>query len=107
MSMPNTGEATYFDSDYYQAGHKKGTRYSDYLQNALGSKIYQGMAKAIMAVFKPARVLEIGCAAGPIVKHLNDMGCEAHGIDVSDWAVRNRFHPNVIQFYCLGSLDGT
>jgi hypothetical protein len=97
MSKTDTAAATYFDSDYYQAGHKKGTRYSDYLQNALGSQIYLGMAKAIKAVFNPARALEIGCASGPIVKHLNDMGCEAHGIDVSEWAVANRFHPNVLQ----------
>lgn len=86
----------YFDSDYFQAGHKKGTRYSSYLQTAMESPIYKGMAKAIMAVFKPKH-LEIGCAAGPIVRHLSEMGCDAHGIDVSEWAVRNRFHPNIIQ----------
>ncbi len=97
--MANTSSAVagYYDSDYYQAGHKKGTRYSDYLQNALGSHIYRCMANAIATVFRPARVLEIGCAAGPIVKHLNDLGVEAHGIDVSEWAVANRFHSNVIQ----------
>jgi SAM-dependent methyltransferase len=97
MNRVATQTDTYFDSDYYEAGHKKGTRYSDYLRNALGSTIYRGMSKAIMEVFKPKRVLEIGCAAGPIVKWLNEMGCEAHGIDVSDWAVANRFHPNVIR----------
>ena len=97
MGKGKCATANYFDSDYYQSGHKKGTRYSDYLQNALGSNIYRGMAQAIVEVFKPSRVLEIGCAAGPIVKHLNDAGCEAHGIDVSEWAVSHRFHPNIVQ----------
>jgi SAM-dependent methyltransferase len=97
MSQAVNKTETYFDSDYYQAGHKKGTRYADYLQNAMGSVIYSGMSTAIMEVFKPRRVLEIGCAAGPIVRRLNEMGCEAHGIDVSEWAVLNRFHPNVIR----------
>jgi SAM-dependent methyltransferase len=101
MSEIETEVASYFDSDYYQSGYKKGTRYADYLENALDSSIYRGMAKAIMEVYKPGRVLEIGCAAGPIVKHLNDMGSDAHGIDVSEWAVENRFHPNVL----LASAD--
>ncbi len=96
MSQVISKAETYFDRDYYQSGQKKGTRYNDYLQNALGSPIYRGMSKAIMQVFKPRRVLEIGCALGPIVKWLNELGCDAHGIDVSDWAVENRFHPNVI-----------
>jgi hypothetical protein len=101
MNQPESQAETYFDRDYYQAGHKKGTRYADYLENALGSAIYRGMSNAIMAVFKPRRALEIGCAGGPIVKWLNEMGCDAHGIDVSNWAVENRFHPNVI----LASAD--
>src|SRR5262245_54050130 len=96
MSDKGTGPASYFDEDYYQAGHLKGTQYTNYLEKALDSRIYRGMATAIWEVFRPARTLEIGCAAGPIVKHLNDMGCEAHGIDISKWAVANRFHPNVI-----------
>jgi SAM-dependent methyltransferase len=93
--------ASYYDSSYYQAGHKKGTRYSDYLQDALSTNVYRAMANAIATVFRPARVLEIGCAAGPIVKHLIELGVDAHGIDVSEWAVANRFHPNVV----LGSAD--
>jgi SAM-dependent methyltransferase len=97
MGGETSAVASYFDSDYYQAGHKKGTRYSAYLENALDSSIYRAMAKAIVEVFQPLRVLEVGCAAGPIVKHLSDLGIDAHGIDVSEWAVTNRFHSNVIQ----------
>jgi Methyltransferase domain len=97
MANASSAVAGYYDCDYYQAGHKKGTRYSDYLQNALGSHIYRCMATAIATVFQPSRVLEIGCAAGPIVKHLHDLGIDAHGIDISEWAVANRFHSNVIQ----------
>jgi len=107
----NSEVQTYFDRDYFEAGHKKGTRYADYLKNAMESTIYRGIGEAIVEVYRPRRVLEIGCAAGPIVRQLNDLGIEAHGIDISEWAVENRFHPNVIQAsatdlpYETGSFD--
>ena len=47
-------------------------------------------------MFRPARALEVGCATGIVVHHLNALGCDAHGIDVSEWAVAHREHPNVV-----------
>lgn len=82
----------YFDSSYFNDGQSKGTVYVDYLAVSRSSPIYAEIADAIAEVFKPRRVLELGCATGIIVRLLNEKGVEAHGIDVSQWAIDNREH---------------
>lgn len=86
---------SYFDEAYFERGKEKGTSYSDYRDSALKSPIFLEIAQAVKHVFQPKRVLEVGCATGVIVRHLNALGIETHGIDVSEWAVANREHPNV------------
>ena len=88
-------DSGYFDEEYFQQGPNKGTVYTDYKNAARQSPTYREIAEALVHVFQPRRVLEIGCATGIIVKHLNDMGCEAWGIDVSKWAVDHAEHPQV------------
>lgn len=87
---------SYFSSDYFQDGKKCGTVYSNYKDSVRTSPIYKGIAETLVKIFRPKRALEIGCATGIIVRYLNDMGVDAHGIDVSEWAVKNAEHPNVI-----------
>jgi SAM-dependent methyltransferase len=86
---------SYFDEAYFQRGEERGTAYSNYKDGARNSPTFREIASAVHEVFQPRRVLEIGCATGNIVRHLNELGCEAHGIDVSEWAVRNAEHRNV------------
>ena len=50
------------------------------------------------------RILDIGCAKGFLVKELIDLGIDAYGIDISDYAVRN-CHPAVIGRIHLGSIE--
>ncbi len=40
-------------------------------------------------------VLDMGCAKGSLVKYLNEQKIQARGIDISEYAVQNRFHANV------------
>ena len=86
---------SYFDEAYFELGATKGTAYSNYRDSARVSRTYAEIADAVIEVFHPSRVLEIGCATGIIVKHLNARGCEAWGIDVSEWAVSQAEHSNV------------
>src|SRR5438876_12158134 len=86
---------TYFDESYFQDGRNKGTVYLNYLESARTSATYKDIARRVVEIFRPRRCLEIGCATGIIVKHINDLGCEAHGIDVSEWAVNHREHSNI------------
>ena len=86
----------HFDEAYFQRGEERGTAYRDYARSADESLTFREVAQAIKFVFDPRRCLEIGCATGAIVRNLNELGVEAHGIDVSEWAVQNRLHSNVI-----------
>lgn len=93
-----------FDEVYFSGGSNKGNAYkaTQYLETALLSRTYFEMAENIAKCFAPKKVLEIGCAAGPTVYHLNTyFDIEAHGIDVSKWAVDNKLHENV----CHASAD--
>ncbi len=94
-------EYSYFDADYFENGGKKGTAYNNFLEASRTSAAYRELADIIAKVFRPKRALEIGCATGIVVKYINDMGYEAHGIDVSSWAIDNREHDNVV----LASAD--
>jgi ubiquinone/menaquinone biosynthesis C-methylase UbiE len=85
----------YFDEAYFQTGQERGTAYRNYLTVSPNQPIFAEIAEACFA-FRPRRALEIGCATGVVVRRLNDKGVEAHGIDVSKWAIGNRQHPNVI-----------
>lgn len=87
--------ASYFDEAYFQDGSQRGTVYRNYREAARTSAIFREIARAIVEVYRPRRALEIGCATGIMVRYLNEAGCEAHGIDVSEWAVANREHPHV------------
>jgi SAM-dependent methyltransferase len=69
---------------------------NNYLETALLSRTYFEMAEIISTCFKSTRVLEVGCAIGPTVYHLNNyFHTEAHGVDVSRWAVDHRLHANI------------
>jgi SAM-dependent methyltransferase len=78
-----------YDEAYFQDGAERGTQYRDYLESAKLNRTYFEIAQTIAEVLKPKRTLEIGCATGAIVSHLLTFDVEAHGIDVSEWAVEN------------------
>lgn len=104
--MPDRLDAKQADNPFDEAYFKgeTGSAYgsNNYLETALLSRTYFEMAELIATCFQPARVLEIGCGAGPVVFHLNQyFDTEAHGLDISRWAVENRLHENVQQ----GSAD--
>jgi hypothetical protein len=86
----------YFDEAYFERGWERGTAYSDYRRAADNSKTFAEIAEALAFVFQPKRALEIGCATGAIVRRLNGLGVETYGIDVSEWAIQNRLHENVL-----------
>jgi SAM-dependent methyltransferase len=84
-----------YDEAYYQDGSERGTQYRNYLESAKLNRTYFEIAETIVDVLKPKRTLEIGCATGAIVSHLRTFDVDAHGIDVSEWAVQNSLAPTV------------
>jgi SAM-dependent methyltransferase len=94
--VPDADGYGYFDEAYFERGHLRGTAYCNYRRSAQKSLTYRELAERIAYIFRPESVLEVGCATGVVVKHLNELGCTAHGIDVSEWAIKHREHENVV-----------
>jgi SAM-dependent methyltransferase len=72
-----------YDAGYYQASDK--SNYRDYLNGARGPS--QMLADTLFELFRPRTSLDMGCAVGYSVKRLRELGVEAYGYDISEWAV--------------------
>lgn len=59
------------------------------------------MIRRLAQIFPSARVLEVGCDHGVMVRMLEAYGVVAHGIDVNDDAVQLASHPRITR----GSAD--
>ena len=81
-----TNKSKIFDEAYFKGkrgsyekeGYNFKRRYSAFLPLA---KTFHKMSVR--------KALDVGCATGPLVKAFLDLGIEAYGVDVSEWAVKN------------------
>lgn len=73
-----------YTKDYYEG---EGSNYAGYED----APHFKQIANKLKEVFYPieGKVLEVGCAKGFIVKHLRDLGVDAYGCDISQYAVDN------------------
>jgi len=74
------GENSNYDKDYWDWGKSKDRFIAE--------------ARTIVNLCKPTRVLDVGCGLGGHVKAFNELGVEAHGVDCSDYAIKNKLHKN-------------
>ncbi len=84
----------YFDGDrmYGYGGYKYDGR-------------WVSVAKRIKKIYKlkkNAKILDIGCAKGFLVKDLIDLGFDAYGLDISEYAIKNS-HKDVMGRIHLGN----
>lgn len=78
-----------YDKDYFENGiATKKSNYRDYSWERLGS-YFQATAKHIVKCFKPETSLDVGTAKGFLPYALSELGVEACGIDVSEYAISN------------------
>ena len=75
------GDQPTFDAYYY--AHSCGRPYA---RDAEWLRFFGTVADRI-AESKPARVLDAGCAMGLLVEALVERGIDAHGIDISEYAI--------------------
>ena len=79
-----------YDADYYLRGKSSGkSLYEDYHWLP---DLTLPMARAIINHAKIDafdKVLDFGCARGYVVKAFREMGYDAWGVDVSEWAIKN------------------
>lgn len=81
MSVTNPGDADY-GAWYYQ--HGCGIPYE---RNEHWLGFFRGIAEQIVALFHPSSVLDAGCAFGMLVEQLRDLGVDAYGVDISEFAL--------------------
>jgi ubiquinone/menaquinone biosynthesis C-methylase UbiE len=75
-----------FGRDFFESGKRKPWLYKDYEYEEL-YPLFRFAATVIKTQFEPERVLDVGCAKGFLVKAFKDMGIEAWGVDVSEYAL--------------------
>ena len=71
-----------FDAYYY--AHSCGRPYA---RDAEWLQFFATGADRIAADLRPARVLDAGCAMGLLVEALVERGIDAHGLDISEYAI--------------------
>lgn len=63
---------------------------------------FKGVAERIKEKINPKKVLDVGCAKGFLVESLRNIGIEAWGIDVSDYAI-SQVHESVRDYFIVKS----
>lgn len=71
-----------YGKDYYS--HYRDVDYGD---AAYWQANFKKIAQSIFEAFHPKTFLDVGCAFGYLVAALRDLGVEAYGLDVSDYAI--------------------
>jgi SAM-dependent methyltransferase len=89
-------DGTVYDEAYYEHGGH-GSPYQGYTKSLLEHPGFKEYARLIVKGFQPQRVLEVGCATGIILKHLHDLGVDASGIDISEYATKKAVTGDVLQ----------
>ncbi len=104
---PNEYDISYFDGSKTSLKHNAGfARYERWHrfdgENSLGEYWKDRAANwANHLAISGKKVLEIGCAKGFLVKDLRDMGVDAYGIDISQYAIDN-CEPEVAPYLSVG-----
>ena len=78
----------------HQETYRHNQSYAEFLEN-WDESFYAKYADFLKPAAPGARVLDVGCGVGQVVKRLTDAGSEAHGVDVSEpnIAKAKRFSP--------------
>ena len=106
MSSSRTGDrptdsgagTSLFDAHYFATGcGRPYTRDEEWL------RFFSDIAERIVADMQPQSVLDAGCALGFLVECLHDRGVEAHGVDISEYAI-SHVREDVADRCWVGSL---
>jgi len=80
--VPERHDGLEFGGYYY--AHDCGVPYE---RNDHWLEFFARMAEQIQKSLRPATVLDAGCALGMLVEALRDLGVEAYGVDISEYAI--------------------
>lgn len=80
---PREDRARLFDRDYFEGGSRRATAHYDHPSMV---RLFEPTARILRAL-GARRVLDVGCATGPLVQAMADLGVDARGVDVSRYAM--------------------
>ena len=92
-----------YNEDYYRNYDIGLGQPVDYKTSEYTKTFLEGIAKRIVEVYRPKVVLDAGCAMGHLVAALRDLGVEAYGIDVSEYAI-SQVREDIRPYCVVGSL---
>jgi hypothetical protein len=99
VSHPADAEAASYGPEYY-ASHCGPVPYAR-TQHWLD--FFGLVADHLLRAFAPAKIFDAGCAMGLLVECFWDRGVEAHGRDISAWAI-GQCRPDIRPFCHIGSI---
>ena len=91
-----------YNAEYYKQ-YDVGIGKVDYSDSEYTKGFLTKIAQKIVDDLHPKTVLDAGCAMGHLVAALRDLGVEAYGVDISEYAV-SRARADIRQFCKTGSL---
>ena len=91
-----------YGKSYYD-NYDVGIKCVNYEDSTYTKDFLTGIAKHIVDDLKPTTVLDAGCAMGHLVAALRDLGVEAFGIDVSEYAI-SKVREDARQYCAVGSI---
>lgn len=91
-----------YNEEYYRQ-YDVGVGKVNYLDSQYTKGFLENMAKRIAEDLHPKTVLDAGCATGHLVAALRDLGVEAYGVDISEYAI-SVVRDDVRPFCAVGSL---
>ena len=72
---------------YYSAAYYLDGCGPDYNDRDFWCPQFQKIAEKINSIYQPRTFLDVGCAYGYLVEALRDLGVDAYGVDVSEYAI--------------------
>lgn len=94
-----------YNEEYYK-NYDVGVGKVNYLDSKYTKDFLTQLASRIAADLHPKTVLDAGCAMGHLVAALRDLGVEAYGIDVSEYAI-SQVREDIKPYCFVGSLSGS
>lgn len=78
---------TVYDRSYFQNYSLGDGLTVDYKSCGQLRRFFKEVARKLVEDYHPAAVLDAGCATGLLVQELRELGVEAYGIDISEYAI--------------------
>ena len=91
-----------YNEEYYRNVIARDSAVS-YTDSGYWGKFFSTIAKHIVEEFNPSTVLDAGCALGYLVTALRDLGVEAYGVDISEYAITH-VREDIKPYCAVGSL---